>query len=62
VTPTVFGPAATSGSTDSYRCALDVSRQAGQVVGVAGHGLVQPAEGLLDAGVEVASTLRAVLA
>jgi hypothetical protein len=29
--------------------------------GVAGHGLVQPAEGLLDAGVEVASTLGAVL-
>jgi hypothetical protein len=30
--------------------------------GVAGHGLVQSAEGLLDAGVDVVSTVGAVLA
>jgi hypothetical protein len=47
---------------DSYLCALHVSRQVDQVVGVARHGLVQFAEGLLDAGVEVARTLGAVLA
>jgi hypothetical protein len=29
--------------------------------GVAGHGLVQLAEGLLDAGFDVARTMRAVL-
>jgi hypothetical protein len=41
------------------RALSHVSWQAGQVVEGHRHGLVQPAEGLLDAGVEVVSTLGA---
>ena len=53
-------PAPTSCAA-SYRCSLHVSRQAGRVAGVACQGLMKVAEGLLDAGLEVVSTLGAVL-
>ena len=63
------GPAVTSGSSRrqpapppaTYLRSMSVGRLA-RSPGVAGHGLVQSVEGLLDAGVEVVRTLGAVLA
>jgi hypothetical protein len=65
---TRFGPPATSGSyrrqpappTAARACSMSAGRLA-RSSGVAGHGLVQFAEGLLDAGVDIVSTVGAVL-
>jgi hypothetical protein len=54
--------AAPTSYADSYLCAVHAAGRAARSSGVAGHGLVQFAEGLLDAGVEVVRTLGAVLA
>jgi hypothetical protein len=57
-------PAPTS-SAASYPYALMRSMSAGRLArspGVAGHGLVQSAEGLLDAGIDLVRTLGAALA
>ena len=68
VTLTVFGPAATLRSSRRQPAPpiitntgfMSANRPA-RSSGVAGHGLVQSAEGLLDAGVEVVRTVGVVL-
>ena len=69
VTETRFGPAATSGSSRRQPAPPPAtqlrSMSAGRPVrrpGGAGHGLVQSAEGLLDAGVDLVRTLGVALA
>ena len=67
VTATGSGPAAppsrpsANGAADSYPCSLQVTGRLARSSGVAGHGFVQPAEGLLDAGVKLVRTLDTVL-
>jgi hypothetical protein len=51
--------AAPTSSTDCYPCTPESAGRLARSWGVAGHGLVQLAEGLLDAGFEVVRTTGA---